>query len=269
MCGRFVIARAAGDLMAQVDAQPGEPFQDADLQEVRANWNTAPTAEIPLVLERLDEDGTILRELHVARWGLVPSWADDLSIGSRMFNARSETATEKPSFRTAARRRRCGIPADGYYEWQKRLGPDGTPAKGTKDAPAKQPYFIHPQDSAECLWFAGLYEWWQDPEGVWILSCSILTAASPAPDDDEDDDGALAQLGRIHDRIPVALSREALDDWLDPAVQDRAEVQQLVDRAVAQVPQVAAHWVLDPVGQAVGNVRNNSPELVEPVVALF
>ena len=125
MCGRYVIARAAGDLMADVDAAPGEPFQGEDLDELRANWNVAPTTEVPIVLERLD-DGQVLRELHVARWGLVPSWAKEISVGARMFNARSETAAEKPSFRAAVKKRRCAIPANGYYEWRKRLGPDGT-----------------------------------------------------------------------------------------------------------------------------------------------
>lgn len=265
MCGRFVIARAAGDLMADVDARPGEPFRGEDLDELRADWNVAPTTEIPVVLERV-EDGEVLRELHVARWGLVPSWADDLSVGARMFNARSETAAQKPSFRAAVRKRRCAIPANGYYEWQKRLGPDGTPAKGTKDAPAKQPYFIHPPEQSRNIWFAGLYEWWQDPQDAWILSCSILTAASPGPDSDDE---TLAGLAAIHDRTPVAMDRDALDAWLDPAAESKDEAQALIERVVAQREDVAATWELRPIGQAVGNVRNNSPELVEPVAALF
>ncbi|WP_061712358.1 SOS response-associated peptidase [Kocuria palustris] len=265
MCGRYVIARAAGDLMADVDAAPGEHFQGEDLDELRANWNVAPTTEVPIVLERLD-DGQVLRELHVARWGLVPSWAKEISVGARMFNARSETAAEKPSFRAAVKKRRCAIPANGYYEWRKRLGPDGKPAKGTKDAPAKQPYFIHPPSESENIWFAGLYEWWQDPQGQWILSCSILTAESPDPDSDDE---TLAELAAIHDRIPVAMNRDALDAWLDPSVDDKDGAQALIERVVAQHETVAATWELRPVGQAVGSVRNNSPELVEPLTALF
>lgn len=265
MCGRYVIARAAGDLMADVDAAPGEPFQGEDLDELRANWNVAPTTEVPIVLERLD-DGQVLRELHVARWGLVPSWAKEISVGARMFNARSETAAEKPSFRAAVKKRRCAIPANGYYEWRKRLGPDGKPAKGTKDAPAKQPYFIHPPSESENIWFAGLYEWWQDPQGQWILSCSILTAESPDP---ESDNKTLAELAAIHDRIPVAMDRDALDAWLDPSAEDKDGAQALIERVVAQHETVAATWELRPVGQAVGSVRNNSPELVEPVASLF
>ena len=265
MCGRYVIARAAGDLMADVDAAPGEHFQGEDLDELRANWNVAPTTEVPIVLERLD-GGQVLRELHVARWGLVPSWAKEISVGARMFNARSETAAEKPSFRAAVKKRRCAIPANGYYEWRKRLGPDGKPAKGTKDAPAKQPYFIHPPSESENIWFAGLYEWWQDPQGQWILSCSILTAESPDPDSD---DKTLAELAAIHDRIPVAMDRDALDAWLDPSVDDKDGAQALIERVVAQHETVAATWELRPVGQAVGSVRNNSPELVEPVASLF
>lgn len=265
MCGRYVIARAAGDLMADVDAAPGEHFQGEDLDELRANWNVAPTTEVPIVLERLD-DGQVLRELHVARWGLVPSWAKEISVGARMFNARSETAAEKPSFRAAVKNRRCAIPANGYYEWRKRLGPDGKPAKGTKDAPAKQPYFIHPPSESENIWFAGLYEWWHDPQGQWILSCSILTAESPDPDSDDE---TLAELAAIHDRIPVAMDRDALDAWLDPSVDDKDGAQALIERVVAQHETVAATWELRPVGQAVGSVRNNSPELVEPVASLF
>ena len=172
----------ASALAKTFDAQ----VDDSIAGGVEPNWNVAPTHTVPILLERLSPDGQLLPEIHAARWGLVPSWAKELSIGSKMFNARSETVMEKPSFRAAVKKRRCAIPANGYYEWRKRLGPDGKPAKGTKDAPAKQPYFIHPPSESENIWFAGLYEWWQDPQGQWILSCSILTAESPDPDSDDE-----------------------------------------------------------------------------------
>ena len=128
MCGRYVIARAVGDLVAATGAVPDESLGEADTERLRANWNTAPTTDVPIVLERLtggngrDDDGELVRELHVARWGLVPGWAKDPAVGSKMFNARSETVLEKPSFRKAVRARRCAVPANGYYEWKKEPG---------------------------------------------------------------------------------------------------------------------------------------------------
>lgn len=232
------MARAVGDLVADLEAEA-----DANL-ELRASWNVAPTSDVPIVLERLVE-GRPRRQVHVAKWGLVPRWAKDPSVGVRSFNARSETVLEKPTFRTAVRSRRCGVPVEGYYEWKKL--PDGT----------KQPYFVHAPDGSLTT-FAGLYEWWKDPakadgdSGQWLLSCSILTRASPP-------DGELAAL---HDRLPVPLTREGLAEWLNPAAEDPAAV---LGAVLADAPGVAAGWQLDPVGAAVGNVRNNSPELTVPL----
>jgi putative SOS response-associated peptidase YedK len=232
------MARAVGDLVADLEAEA-----DANL-ELRASWNVAPTSDVPIVLERLVE-GRPRRQVHVAKWGLVPRWAKDPSVGVRSFNARSETVLEKPTFRTAVRSRRCGVPVEGYYEWKKL--PDGT----------KQPYFVHAPDGSLTT-FAGLYEWWKDPakadgdSGQWLLSCSILTMASPP-------DGELAAL---HDRLPVPLTREGLAEWLNPAAEDPAAV---LGAVLADAPGVAAGWQLDPVGAAVGNVRNDSPELTVPL----
>lgn len=232
------MARAVGDLVAELEAEA-----DANL-ELRASWNVAPTTDVPIVLERL-VDGVPHRQLHVAKWGLVPRWAKDPSVGVRSFNARSETVLEKPTFRTAAKSRRCGVPAEGYYEWKKL--PDG----------AKQPYFVHTTDGTLTT-FAGLYEWWKDPakadgdDDQWLLSCSILSMASPP-------DGELATL---HDRLPVPLTRDGLAEWLNPAAEDPAA---LLDAVLADAYTVAAGWQLDPVGPAVGNVRNDSPELTVPI----
>lgn len=228
------MARAVGDLVAELEAEA-----DANL-ELRASWNVAPTTDVPIVLERL-LDGAVHRQVHVAKWGLVPGWAKDPAVGVRSFNARSETVLDKPTFRTATRKRRCGVPVEGYYEWKKL--PDGT----------KQPYFIHRPDGALTT-FAGLYEWWKDPAKAdgdgdqWLLSCTILTMAAPP-------DGELATL---HDRLPVPLGRDGLAEWLNPAAGDPAT---LLDAVLSGAYGIAAGWQLDPVGAAVGNVRNDSPGL--------
>ncbi|WP_082000104.1 SOS response-associated peptidase [Arthrobacter sp. PAMC 25486] len=240
MCGRYVMARAVGDLVAELEAEA-----EASL-ELRASWNVAPTSDVPIVLERLI-DGAVHRQIHVAAWGLVPGWAKDAAVGVRAFNARSETVAEKPTFRAAFKARRCGVPVQGYYEWKK--SPDGK---------TKQPYFVHTPDGA-LITFAGLYEWWKDPSkadgdpGQWLLSCTILTMGSPP-------DGELATL---HDRLPVPLDREGLAEWLDPAAKDAGA---LLAAALDEAWGRAAAWELDPVSSAVGNVRNNGPELIEAIV---
>lgn len=272
MCGRYVIARTVGDLAAATGAVPDESLgEPAEHGRLRANYNTAPTTDVPIVLERLaggdgDDGGELVRELHVARWGLVPGWAKEPAIGARMFNARSETVLEKPSFRKAVRARRCAVPANGYYEWKREPGP----GKGGR----KQPYYVHPADPEQTIWFAGIYEWWRMPEdasldsaalrpgkdgqGRWLLSCSILTTDSPKPCPEHP---VLTTLHELHDRMPIPLAPEHLDDWLRPGEDD---APQLVDLVRAEAPRVAAGWVLDLVDPAVGNVRNNSPELVTP-----
>ncbi|MBO9704629.1 MAG: SOS response-associated peptidase, partial [Arthrobacter sp.] len=207
------------------------------------------------VLERL-VDGELHRRIHIAHWGLVPRWAKDESVGVRSFNARSETAAEKPTFRSALKARRCAVPAEGYFEWLKGSGS------------TKQPFYVHPADGS-LLAFAGLYEWWRDvskEEGApdaWLLSTSILTMAAPSPDHEVP---VLAELGRLHDRLPLALSRDALAEWLNPAEQDGAG---LLEAVRAQGHEQASQWVLDRADPAVGNVRNNSPALLKESGSLF
>ncbi|WP_155848483.1 SOS response-associated peptidase [Arthrobacter sp. 35W] len=247
MCGRYVMARAVGDLVAELEAEA-----DAAL-ELRQSWNVAPTTDVPIVLERLI-DGAVHRQIHVAKWGLVPSWAKDPSVAVRSFNARSETVAEKPSFRAALKARRCAVPVEGYYEWKK-----------SADGKTKQPYFVHSKDGSLTT-FAGLYEWWKDPaqpEGSaeqWLLSCAIITKASPEPDGVEG--SALAELAGLHDRLPVPMDAETMASWLDPQADDP---KALLEMVLASADDVAAGWVLDPVAAAVGNVRNDSPELTAPV----
>lgn len=239
MCGRYVMAKAVGDLVAELEAEA-----DASL-ELRASYNVAPTTDVPIVLERLI-DGELHRQIHVAKWGLVPGWAKDAAVGVRAFNARSETITEKPTFRAALKARRCGVPVQGYYEWKK-----------SADGKTKQPYFVHSADGS-LITFAGLYEWWKDPAKAdgdpdqWLLSTSIVTMPSPP-------DGELATL---HDRLPVPLTVEGLADWLEPGATAPAQV---LESVLADAYAVAAQWVLDPVSAAVGNVRNDGAELIEPI----
>lgn len=253
MCGRYVMARAVGDLLAEFDAE----LEDEVV--IPPSWNVAPTDDVPIVLERLVDDGQArrqVRQLHVARWGLVPSWAKDPSGGARMINARSESVLEKPAFRKAIRSRRCAVPADGYYEWKQGAGK------------AKQPYYVHP-GQGRGLVFAGLYEWWKDPSlppgepGRWMLSTSILTADTPPPGTESTVFGKLTEL---HDRVPLPMDQATMEAWLDPQADDAAA---LVDLVRSGVKDVAADWHVDSVGKEVGNVRNNGPDLIRPVEALF
>jgi putative SOS response-associated peptidase YedK len=225
MCGRYVVAT---------------PFQQMALDfgavtdvEFAAHYNLAPTASVPVLWRRAQDEGTV--RLDAARWGLVPSWAKDPGIGVRAFNARIETAAEKPMFRSAFVRRRRVLPADGYYEWRKGEGK------------AKQPMFIHAQDGAQ-LALAGLYESWKDAEGRLLWSVSVLTG--PAVGE---------ELAAIHDRMPLTVARDLIEPWLDPDLRDADRVRSLLD--LDRVPA----WSARPVGPAVGNVRNNGPELIAPV----
>jgi len=166
--------------------------------------NVAPTQTVSIVTEGPQDDGTIVRELQTARWGLVPSWVKAIDKRSPLINARAETLTEKPSFRAAATRRRAIVPATGYYEW----------AANTEGR--KTPYFLHP-DGDDILGFAGLYEWWHQPDESWLCSTALVTrAASDA-------------LGHIHDRMPVVVPPDMLDDWLSPALTARADVEALLE----------------------------------------
>lgn len=221
MCGRYASARSVDDIASAFG------IQDADIDAPpAADWNIAPTKQVAVVLER-----TGRRVLTSARWGLVPAWATDPSIGSRLINARLETVTEKPAFRDALASRRCLVPADGWYEWATR--PDGS----------RQPHFLAPADES-LLAFAGLWEVWRDAEGRTILSTTIVTG--PAPED----------LRGIHDRAPVVLESERWAAWLDPAVTS-PELMLTPTRAGLVRPRT--------VSDAVGDVRVNGPELTTEV----
>jgi putative SOS response-associated peptidase YedK len=238
VCGRYANSRGDADLRAEFAAE--EIIGEA----LPPSWNVAPTQQVRAVLERSprgEPDGAPVRQLRSLRWGLVPSWATDPKIGVRMINARVETITEKPAFKTAAARRRCLLPADGYYEWEKQAG-------RTK----KVPYFLHGAGGA-ALAFAGLYELWRDHSRAdddpdrWLWSVTVITTQ------------AGDALGHIHDRTPLVVPDELRDDWLDSRLTDPAGVRQLLD-AVPEPRLVPVE-----VATAVNTVTTDGPELVRPV----
>jgi putative SOS response-associated peptidase YedK len=236
MCGRYVSVQADSDLLAEFDA-----IDSTDGESPPADYNVAPTKPVRAIVNRplRDGDGAVtggaVRQLRVMRWGLIPSWAKDESIGARMINARAETVSTASAFRKAYAKRRCLIPADGWYEWRAGL-----------DAKArKQPFFMTPSDG-HGLAFAGLYEFWGE-RGATLTSCTIITAASAG------------DLSEIHNRMPLALPRSAWARWLDPAESDPADLLAPWDEARGE------HLELRPVGLEVGNVANNGPELITAV----
>ena len=235
MCGRYAASRRPEDLTVEFEAVPAE-----GLSALPADFNVAPTKDVYVVrhARERDAEGALTggghRELRVVRWGLVPSWAKDPSIGNRMLNARVESLTEKPAFRTAAASRRCLVPADGWYEWARK-----------PDSPAKQPYFITPADGSG-LAFAGLWEVWGRGEDR-LYTCTVVTAP------------AVGALTEVHERMPLVLPRDRWADWLDPEQQDVAAL------ATPTPAEVVEGLELRPVGTAVNNVRNNGPQLEERV----
>ncbi|MFJ3203155.1 SOS response-associated peptidase [Streptomyces sp. NPDC086989] len=240
MCGRYASSRAPEDLAGLFEAR-------WDPRETLApSWNVAPTDQVWAVLERPDRGtGEVERRLRTLRWGLVPSWAKDPDGGARMINARVETVHEKPAYRRAFTRRRCLLPADGFYEWQ------AVAATATAKA-YKQPYFITPQD-ASVMAMAGLYEFWRDPAvtdeddpAAWLATATIITTE------------ATDAAGRIHPRMPLAVAPEDHGAWLDPAHQDVHGLRALLHTPADGRLDVRA------VSTAVNSVRNNGPELVAP-----
>lgn len=230
MCGRYATSRTPTTLVDDFEADLGDLFEDTG-----ADYNLAPTKLAPLVVGRTGDDA-FRRELVTAKWGLVPSWAKDPSIGNRMINARSETVAEKPAFRKAFAQRRAIVPADGFFEWYQPEAPDG----GKR--PPKQPFFMSAPGG---LGLAGLYEFWKDPEGQWLLTYTILTTSAEGED------------GRIHDRAPLIVEPDAVDRWLRNEPWPEA-----LDHLVPATPGVLDAW---PVSTEVNNVRNNGPQLVEPL----
>jgi len=238
MCGRYVSVAADSDLVGEFDV-------DAVLDEsVPPSWNVAPTDPVRIVVQRVPKGAEDpQRQLRTARWGLVPSWSKDARGGARMINARVETVTSKPAFAAAAARRRCIIPALGYYEWQQRER-------------AKVPHFLHDADG-QTLAMAGLYELWRDPTKPdddpdrWLVTCTIITQQ------------ATDLIGEIHDRSPVLVPAELRAEWLDCAADDAGRAQRLLELIP---PARLEPYVVGPAVGAVriNGVRNDGPELIEP-----
>ena len=222
MCGRFALF-ASPELLAEYFA-----LTDFDQAALAPHYNVTPGQDVAAV--RIDREGK--RRLKALRWGLVPFWAKDASIGRRLVNARLDGLSSKPAFREALTRRRCLIAASGFYEW------------GEARPGARQPFFVRPRHDP-LLALAGLWERWRSPDGSTLESCVIVTTE------------ANALLAPIHDRMPLMVARADHDRWLDPAT----TTSSIADLA-ARGPDLAA-W---PVGKAVNDPRNDDEKLIEPLV---
>ena len=218
MCGRYRLTAKERWLSDYFNLDP----EDVDWV---ARWNVAPTQEVATIRQDRKEPK---RQFALMRWGLIPYWAKDASVGNKAVNAVSETAAEKPLFRDAMRRRRCLIPADGFYEWKK-IGPK-----------KKQPYNIGLADDG-LFAFAGLWDRWKDPSEKTVESCTILTTE------------ANALLKDIHDRMPVILRPDDYDLWLDPGITNPERVIDLLKPFDAK--QMRAY----PVSTIVNSVENDGP----------
>ncbi len=214
MCGRFVLKHDPGEMLEHYNEAPPNPFA--------ARYNIAPTTP---VLGFCD-DGW-----HFFRWGLIPSWAKEISMGNRMFNARGETVAEKPSFRNAYKRRRCLIPASGFYEWRKEHG-------------QKQPYYCYRDDGLFSM--AGIWEHWQDQEGNEISSCAVITRQ------------AEGEMASLHDRMPVYIAPDNYPDWLN-------HKSEKTDRANELIYASDPDYQFTAVSKAVNNSRNEGAALIEPI----
>jgi putative SOS response-associated peptidase YedK len=222
LCGRFTLFDTAASL--------AEAFEVVEVPSLSPRYNIAPSQAVAAV--RIPPSGGA-REVVLLRWGLIPSWAKDPSLGDRMINARAETAAGKPAFRSAIRRRRCLVPASGFYEWKRTNG-------------RKQPYYIRRPDGKPFA-FAGLWESWEGPGQAAVESCAILTTS------------ANELLLPIHDRMPVIVSPADYDLWLSSEVRDPAELARLFR------PCPPEEMTAFPVGTAVNNPKTDSPQLIEPL----
>ncbi|MFM6974599.1 MAG: SOS response-associated peptidase [Agromyces sp.] len=229
MCGRFAQVLSAEDIQQVYAIDHASPIPSP-------SWNIAPTQDVAIVLESA-KTGEVVRRLETARWSLVPRFATELQSKFPTFNARSETAAEKPMFRDSVRTMRALIPAGGYFEWK---------TEGTQ----KTPYFIHREEPL--LSFAALYAWWKDPSKAesdasrWVLSASILTAP------------ATGNLAEVHDRVPVFVSPDWWDTWLDPTEEGSAELVEATVQASLEVQQ-ELRW------HAVAPLHGDGPQLIAPL----
>lgn len=224
MCGRYEVHTPIEEIARTFNAQP-----DDEVRSFGPRYNIAPTLRVPAVREA--KSG---RALEAMTWGLVPSWAKDLS-GAKPINARAETVFDKPMFRNAVRRRRCLLPADGFYEWQQRPG-------------RKQPYHVGMIDDG-LFAMAGIWEYWARGEAQPVVSCAVIVT------------GANELMAGIHERMPAIIAREDWSKWLDPSIDDPTAI------ATMLAPFPAEQMRAYPVGTRVNNVKNEGPELIEPAAA--
>ena len=222
MCGRFTLTASA-----QIIA---EFFKLSEVPDIKPRYNIAPTQSIATFTFDSKKNQ---RQFRFMRWGLIPSWAKDLKIGSKMINARSETVAEKPAFRSAIKHRRCLIIADGFYEWQ---------PQGKK----KQPYYFT-MANREPFAFAGLWENWESPEAENIVSCSIITTV------------ANETVQPVHDRMPVILPDDVWEVWLDPSIKNAQQVLPLLK------PYDPAAMKKDAVSAIVNSPAKDSPECIQAI----
>ncbi len=222
MCGRYTIKAPVAQLATLFDVLDPPP--------VPPRYNVAPTQSVPVV--RLNPEHN-RREIALLRWGLIPGWAKDAAIGNRMINARAESVADKPSFRSAFKKRRCLVVADGFYEWQKTNG-------------KKQPYYIGLKDGSPFA-FASLWEHWRDPEDKPVETFTIITT------------DANELVKPIHNRMPVILQPKDYQEWLDPGVEDKVELQKLLQ------PYPSEAMTAYPVSLLVNNPKNEDPECVAPL----
>jgi len=234
MCGRFVSAAPPDEVASYFSVDPAAAGSMLPPEIiVEPSWNVAPTMDVNVV-----RSSGPARVLERYRWGLVPYWAKDIKVGSRMINARADTLAKSGAFKHAFRRRRCLVPADGFYEWKARPGHK-----------RKQPYFIHRPDG-EPYAFAGLWEEWRGDEaetGTRLRTCTIVTTT---PND---------VVAELHDRMPVILPPSAWDRWLDPTDDDVDALTELL------VPAPTAMTEIWPVSSDVSDVRKDGPHLVDPI----
>ncbi|MEY4323393.1 MAG: hypothetical protein RL410_1174 [Actinomycetota bacterium] len=232
VCGRYVSAEDPSQLRLFFETTETEV-----VETLPHNYNVAPTQNV-YVVDALSGS----RVMRVVKWGLVPQWASDPAIASKLINARSDTVFEKPSFKNAAAKTRCLIPATGWYEWKTvDVDPKGR----------KRPFYIHSTDGNP-LAFAGLLEAWRQPDGQWLKTMSIITT------------DACQEVAPIHDRMPVIVARNEWDEWLDPANgATPATRNHLATMLHPTAPGIVRAFEVDP---AVNSIRNNGVEMITPLV---
>jgi len=238
MCGRFTLTVSGLEIASK--------FNLEEVSDISPRYNIAPSQAIASIVVG-EKSGR--RELEWMRWGLIPSWAKEAKMGAKLINARAETVAEKPAFRTAFKRRRCLIIADGFYEWQ-------------QQGKQKQPYYFQVRsnhfsdsevrsnrfsDSGALFAFAGLWDTWQSGEGEKIVSCTILTTA------------ANERVGQIHQRMPVIMSPAAYSQWLDPENKNHQKILPLLEQNANR--DIVAY----PVSSAVNNARNDRAECIQAI----